>query len=412
MVQIGADTSGLDRALDQTGNKINTSTGKWQKRMKVAGFAMVGAIAGIGVASLKMASDFDTAMREVNTMMLLSTEEFGEFKDEVQDLSKELGVNAVGSANALYQAISAGVPKENVIDFLKIATKAAIGGVTDTTTAVDGLTTVINAFKLPMTDAQKVADIMFTTVKGGKTTMEELSAALFNVAPIAAAAGIDFDVVAAALATMTKQGVPTAQATTQLRQAIVAIMKPTADMEQAISDLGYESGQAMIAELGFKDAIDLLTDSADGSQQKILDMFGSVEGGSAIMALTGDNAQTFADDIDAMADSAGAAEDAFDEMEKTTARKFDMMKSTFSDMAISLGESLMPVLVTLLEKLQPIIDAIADFVEDHPTLTVAILAVAGAFGILMITMGPIGRAIHGIRAAILLLGGTVGVIRG
>ncbi len=311
MVQIGADTGGLDRALDQTGGKINSSTAKWQKRMKVAGAAMVGAVAGIGIASLKAASDFDTAMREVNTMMNLSTEEFNDFKGEIREMSRDMGVNAVESAEALYQAISAGVPKENVVDFLTIATKAAIGGVTDTTTAVDGLTTVINAFKLPMSDAERVADIMFTTVKNGKTTMEELSASMFNVAPIAATSGVKFDTIAAALATMTKQGIPTAQATTMLRQAIVATQKPTGDMEQAISDLGYESGQAMIAELGFAGAMQVLRDYTDDSNEKLMAMFGSVEGGSAVMALTGENAQTFADDIEAIGTAAGASETSF-----------------------------------------------------------------------------------------------------
>ena len=167
-------------------------------------------------------------------MMGLADEEFTDFSKQVQTLESDLGVDAVESANALYQAISAGIPKENVLEFLEIATKAAIGGVTDTETAVDGLTTVINAFKLPMSDAQKVADLMFTTVKGGKTTFEELSASLFNVAPIAAASGVSFEETAAALATMTKQGVKTAQATTQLRQEMVALQKPTADMQNVI----------------------------------------------------------------------------------------------------------------------------------------------------------------------------------
>jgi TP901 family phage tail tape measure protein len=73
---------------------------------------------------------------------------------------------------------------------------------------------------------------------------------LFNVAPVAAAAGIEFSEVAAALATMTKQGIPTTQATTQLRQAIVMMQKPTDEMAKVINSLGYESGQTMIQELG------------------------------------------------------------------------------------------------------------------------------------------------------------------
>ena len=170
LLKIGVDKGNFDRDMKGLGASIK----KHQKAIGI-GMTAVGAtiLTGLGL-SLKAASDFEGAMREVNTMMGLSQEEFTDFSKQVQTLASDLGVDAVESANALYQAISAGIPKENVLEFLEIATKAAIGGVTDTATAVDGLTTVINAFKLPMSDTQKVADIMFTTVKGGKTTFEEL----------------------------------------------------------------------------------------------------------------------------------------------------------------------------------------------------------------------------------------------
>ncbi len=232
LLKLGVDTRDLDKGLKGLGARIK----KHQRAIGIGMVAVGGTIlAGFGM-SIKAAADFEGAMREVNTMMGLAENEFAEFSKDVQALAADLGVDAVESANALYQAISAGVPRENVLEFLKIATEAAIGGVTDTKTAVDGLTTVINAFKLPMSDAQKVADIMFTTVKGGKTTFEELSAAMFNVAPIAAAAGFSFDEVSAAIATLTKQGVPTKIATTQIRAAMQQLLKPTTDMITAMED--------------------------------------------------------------------------------------------------------------------------------------------------------------------------------
>ncbi|KKL71754.1 hypothetical protein LCGC14_2091710, partial [marine sediment metagenome] len=162
-------------ALKSVGGQLD-NLAKRTRKLQIAMVAMGGVIlASLGM-SMKAAASFEKAMREVNTMMGLSEKKFQDFSKDVQNLATDLGVNAVESAEALYQAISAGIPKENVLEFLTIATKAAIGGVTDTTTAVDGLTTVINAFKLQMSETQKVADIMFTTVKGGKTTFEKLSA--------------------------------------------------------------------------------------------------------------------------------------------------------------------------------------------------------------------------------------------
>jgi len=246
VLKLGVDTKDFDRSM--AGIKEKT-----KKNFKAIGIGMTvagGAILGVLGMATKAAADFEEAMRKVNSMMGLGQAEFQAMSDDVQALSKDLGVDAVEAADALYQAISAGVPPENAIEFLAIATKAAIAGVTSTEVAVDGLTTVINAFKLPLSDTQKVADIMFQTVKGGKTTFEELSASLFNVAPLAKASGVSFEEVSAALATMTKQGVPTTIATTQLRQAIVTLQKPTAEMSAAIETLGYSSGQGVAVFFG------------------------------------------------------------------------------------------------------------------------------------------------------------------
>jgi len=388
VLNVGINENDLNKGLDKVTGKINSSTAKWSKGMKIAGGIMVASVVAVATVSIKTASEFDTAMREVNTMMGLSKDEFQAFSKEVKGLSKDMGVDAVKSAKALYQAISAGVPKENAIDFLRIATKAAIGGVTETEVAVDGLTTVINAFKLPITDAEKVADIMFTTVKGGKTTFEELSASLFQVAPIAAASGVKFEEVSAALATMTKQGVPTSVATTQLRQAMVALQKPTADMQIVIGDLGYESGQSMLQELGLAGTLNTLKDSTGGSNEMLMKMFGSVEGGSAVLALTGENAQMFTTDFEAMSDTAGASNDAFVEMEGGIGHTMEKMKSQFKDMSLSIGNALIPILEKLMKFVAPIIEKVSTWIEENPVLVDTILAIVGAVGSLLL-MGEV-----------------------
>ncbi|MCK5643556.1 MAG: phage tail tape measure protein, partial [Gammaproteobacteria bacterium] len=236
-VAIGADlrdfTAGLKKAEADVGG-FSGMIQKHSRSFRMAGVAMVGVAAGVGVVGLKMAADFEGAMREVNTMMGLSQDEFESLSDQVLRSSMALGKAPEQMAQALYQVISAGIPAGEAMQFLGTSTRAAVGGVTDIETAVDGLTTVINAWGMDAAEATSVADIMFTTVKGGKTTFEELSASLFNVAPLAAASGVEFNEVAAALATMTKQGVPTKVATTQLRAAIQAILKPTAEMAEAL----------------------------------------------------------------------------------------------------------------------------------------------------------------------------------
>ena len=417
IVKIGADTGGLNRGMDQADSRINKSANRWSGKMKMVGMAMVGAAIGIATMSLKMASDFESAMRQVNTMMLLNEEQFTALSEDVRELSKELGVDAVQSAEALYQAISAGIPKENVIDFMRIATKAAIGGATDTKTAVDGLTTVINAFKMPMSDAQKVADIMFTTVKGGKTTFEELSASMSLAAPMAAALGVRFEDVMAAIASLTKQGVPTAMAFTQIRSVMVALTKPTKEMADLMGEAGYTTGEAMFQALGFAGTLEALKKAAQGNNEVLAKAMGRVEGLNALMGLTGENAAAAAADIDSMTNSAGAADDAFGEMEKTVGHQMNVLKAQLKDTAITLGTALIPMVIKLMKVITPIITGMANWVKQHPKLALAILGLVGIMGVLIMTQwllnaamlaNPIGLIILAIVGLIFLIKYLVG----
>jgi len=395
-VVISAKTDEFHKGIDGAENRLNN----FSRNMKIAGGIMVGAVALIGGASLKMAADFDGAMRQVNTMLLLNEDEFKDFSKEIRTFAKDMGIDAVDAANAVYQAISAGVPKENVIDFLTVAAKAAIGGMTDTTVAVDGLSTVLNAFGMDISEAQHVADLMFTTVARGKTTFEELSASMFNVAPIASSLGIPFEEISAALATMTANGVPTAQATTQLRQTMVGLQKPTTQMQAAIEALGYESGVTMLKEEGFAKTLRLLEGYAEANNVQLTDLWSSVEAGGAVLALTGANAQVFADGLDAMENAEGAAEAAWEQMEQSTTRRWAHIKAEISDAALAIGEALLPTLKKLFEFITPIIGAISTWISEHSKLTVAILAGVGALGGLMLIAGPLLNVIKLMSAAL------------
>jgi len=345
--------------LGNAAKSVGATAGKALVGLGVVGGA---AVVGLGVAALKMAGNFEAGMREVNSMMGLTAEEFQKFSKDALKLSSDVGVSADKISKGLYQAISAGIPKENVFEFMEIASKASIAGVTDVETAVDGLTTVINAFKLPMSDTQKVADVLFTTVKGGKTTFAELSRSMFNVAPIAANLGISIEEVAAALATATKQGVPTSVATTQLRQAMTELLKPGKDLAEVIASAGYETGQTMLKELGLHKTLQKLETQAGKSGQSIAEVFGSVEAGGAAMALTGKNVDMAMADLAASMDSAGAATGAYDEINKGLNRQLEIVKTKLMNMGIAIGTRLLPVITPLIsslaDKLGPAMDTI------------------------------------------------------
>ena len=285
---------------------------------------------------LSAAAEFEKAAREVNSLLNLDETGFKELTRDIQEASLAMGVDLIDTTKAAYQAISAGVPRENLLEFLKTASAAAVAGLTSTETAVDVLSTVVNSFGQENISASRAADILFSAVKDGKTTFDQLAASMSVAAPLAAKMGLDFEEVAAAAAVLTQQGVPTAEAMTQIRAVMVAMKKPTAEMADTIERLGFETADALVKEKGFRGALDLLTKSAEKNGISITQIFSRVEALNGTLGLTGRNAEAFGQSLTNAYDSAGDAAAAFAINNDTATRATEKVKVAWQNLGASL----------------------------------------------------------------------------
>lgn len=309
------------------------------------------AFAAAATVSIKAATDFQKGMAEVFTLI---PEESQQMYDELSKQAKEFaagyGAKTSDVTSSLYQTISAGVDAEDAFEFLAVAEKSAVGGVTDLETSTKGLVSVVNAYGSETLDAQKASDIMFTTVKKGITTYEELSSSLFNVVPTAAALGVEMGDVGAAMATLTSIGTPTTIATTQLRAALLDLSDPGKETAKIFKELSGKTFKEFIADGGnLADALSIMEDAAKKSGVEVADMFGSVEAKAAVLGLTGEHMGVFTEDILAMGDSEGATDTAFDTMEQTFSRRIEKLQAKMEVGMINLGEALIPYAEALMD---------------------------------------------------------------
>lgn len=376
VVSIVADTTGLKAGFDDAKQSAKGFTdailsGKGLKNAlgaispaAVAGVAVAGiaAVGAVMVDSTAKAVKFQEGMANVMTLLPGAGQEIeNELTSVIRDLQTELGITSEKSLPAMYQAISAGVPQNNVGEFLETAAKAAVGGSIDLELAVDGLTSVVNAYGSDVIDVATASDVLFTTVRLGKTDMQELSSSLSQVTPLAAAAGVGIDQVGAAIATLTAGGTQTSVATTQLRQMFSELGKDTTVVAQAFKTVSGQSFPEFIKSgKTVEDALSLLNDYADEAGTTINNLFGSVEAGSAALVLTGSGADMFSSSLEQMAESAGATEDAFQTMDNTVSRRMEKIGVKINSFMERIGEKILPVVE---ETILPAIESVMDFLD-------------------------------------------------
>ncbi len=224
----------------------------WGDNITKAGKHFMGlttAVAGAGIASIKTAADFRDGMNKVNTLDLsASQDKINGIKEDVLALSTETGIAATDIAEATYQMGSAlGELKDDTVDFVSVASKAAIGGFTDTSQAVNGLTTVMNAYGLSTAqEMERISDQMLMAQNLGKTTFGEIASSVGNVVPIFKQAGGSTEELFAAYAILTKNGIATSQATTGLKAALSNVIKPSSQAAVLAESLGLNFSASAI----------------------------------------------------------------------------------------------------------------------------------------------------------------------
>lgn len=365
LVSLGLDSGDYTKGLADSAQETDSFAKSLLSigTVAVAAGAIAGtALLGVGIASVKAFGQFETGMSEVFTLLPdLSQSAMGSMTTDVKDFSKEFGVLPEQTIPALYQALSAGVPKDNVFEFLEVAQKAAVGGVTDLEVAVDGITSVINAYGPSVLSASKASDLMFTTVKLGKTNFEQLSSSLFNVIPTAASLGVSFEDVSASLASITLQGTPTSVATTQIRSALVEASKGGTKLSEALIALTGKSFPQLVAGgMDIGTIFDTLRKSMPDQQFK--DLFGSVEALNAVLGITGPNAAGFAANLAAMKNSTGATDLAFQTMNQTLGASINKLKAFGAVFLIDIGEKLAPAVALFVNALVMLLNS--QFVTD------------------------------------------------
>ncbi len=342
---VTAETAQYDAAM----TRVETRAAAAAAKLRMAGMVMGGLFAIIGVASVKMAADFEKNMANVNTLLGGNSKRIKELGEDVKRMARDTGKGLDDLTGGLYQVISAFGDSADSVKILDISAKAAVAGLATTTEAINLISAVTKGFGDTSAEAaQKAADLAFVTVKLGQTTFPELAASIGRVVPMASKMGATVEEVNAIFATLTGVTGNAAEVSTQTAALFKAMIKPTEEMKLVIEDLGYSGSEALVGSLGLVPALKAVMGKTDGTVEALGKLIPRGEALTALFALTGGQAEVFAQKLEAMGDASGAATEAFDIQANTFQNRLDRLIQDISTGLVDLGTTLMPMAETIL----------------------------------------------------------------
>ena len=351
--------------------------------------------------AVSMAMSNETAFAKAST--LLSGDDLTKYFEGLIEMSNRTGVAFTDLAESMYSALSAGVPQDNVLEFVENTVNLSKGGFTQTATAIDIVTTALNAYQMEMSEATHVQDVLITTQNLGKTTVDELASNMGKLIPTANSVNVAFDQLGAMYATVTANGVATAETMTYLNAMIneLGASGSTAEKAMQAATAGTDMAGKKISEISamgydVTDVLKLMDEYAQSTGKSLSDMFSSSEGAKAANILLS-NAESFKSNITAMIDSTGAAATAAETMMDTTAEKTQVAKNQIDNLTSAIAEQLLPAIGETAQ-------SVSDALDSSGIKTVAETVgsfISGTLTLLLKNINLIASAVTGVTAAVI-----------
>lgn len=404
------------RRLQQEAATTNTALSKIDvagQKMETVGNSIAGAgkkmmgvttvIGGVGVAAVKTAADFDSAMSQVAAVSGATGKDFDALRNKAREMGAKTKFSATEAAEAMNYMAMAGWKTEDMLDGIEGVMNLAAASGEDLASTSDIVTDALTAFGLSAKDSGHFADILAAASSNANTNVSMMGETFKYCAPIAGALGFSAEDTAEAIGLMANAGIKSSQAGTALRTIMNNLAGDVKISGKAIGD------------------VTIATTNADGSMRDLSDIlsdcrsaFGNLtesEKAQAAESLVGKNAMSGflalmnagQGDIDKLSSAIdncdGSAEKMAMTMQDNLAGQLTILKSQLQELAISFGDILMPAIRSIVSKLQGFVDKLNGMDEGTKRTIVTIALLVASIGPLLVIIGTaiskIGVAMQG-----------------
>lgn len=379
---------GIAGALNQAGRSLT--------------FAVTVPIMAAAAASVHLASEFDGAMRNINSIAQLPEGQFQSLKQQVIEFGIGTRSGAQAAAEALYEVYSAGITGSEAFDIMQHSVKTAEGGLADLSKTTNALTATMLAFRNQGLTIEDASNIWSRMVQLGVGSLEDFLQNSQKVLPAASALGITFEDVGINAAFLSQQGGGASKAMTALGMLMSNLLKPNLTLAAAYKELGVATGQELITKFGsLEDAIKAIRDTTE-SDVDFAKMF-SKTGLEAVLAITNnwdalqDTIVQFRNNLD------NATETAWQQQMESFPALLDRFKAAVEGLGIVIGTILLPVLT-------PIIEGFVNLAKHAAALDPRILQVAVAIALAVAAAGPLLWVLGSLLSPVGLLITGVGLL--
>lgn len=416
-----ASTSVALSKIDQAGKKMeafgDSVTSAGQKIMPASM-----AVAGLGAAAVKTATDFDEGMSKVAAISGATGDDLDALRDKAREMGAKTKFSATEAAAAMEYMAMAGWKTEDMLGGIEGIMNLAAASGEDLATTSDIVTDALTAFGMSADDSAHFADILAAASSNANTNVSMMGETFKYCAPIAGALGFSAEDTAQAIGLMANAGIKGSQAGTALRtimnnlsgevkitgSALGEVTIATTNADGSMRDLSdilsdcrgafsqlSESEQAAAAEaLVGKNAMSGFLALMNAGEGNIEKLSSAIDSCSDTFVKTVDGAiipmsQALEEGVEWIEEYNGVADQMASVMQDNLAGQLTILKSQIQELAISFGEMLMPAIRAIVSRVQAFVDKLNGMSESQRKAVLTIGLIIAALGPLLVILGTV-----------------------
>ena len=351
------------------------------------------AVTGLGVAAVKTAADFDSAMANVAAISGATGDDLQALRDKAREMGEKTKFSASEAADAMSYMAMAGWKTGDMLSGIEGIMNLAAASGEDLATTSDIVTDALTAFGLTAEDSAHFADILAAASSNANTNVSMMGETFKYCAPVAGALGYSAEDVAEAIGLMGNAGIKSTQAGTALRTMMTKLQ---GELKLSGEALGEVTIQTANADGSMRELSDILADCRTAFSK-----MSESEAAAAAETLVGKNAMSgflalmnsAPGDIDKLRNAIdncdGSAENMAAIMQDNLNGQLTILKSQLEELAISFGEMLMPVIRKVVTAVQGFVDKLNNMDEAQRKTIITIGLVIAALGPFLVILGTV-----------------------
>lgn len=362
-------------------------------------------IAGLGVAAMKTAADFEAAMSNVKAISGATGKDFDALTNEAIKLGASTAFSSLEVADAMTEMSKAGWNTQQILDGMSGVLDAAAASGEGLSTVSTIVADAITGFGLKAKDSSRVADLLTQAANAGTIGINDLGETFKYIAPVAQGMKLNIEDVTTAISAMSMAGIKGSQAGTSLRTLLTNLVKPTDTMAAAMERLGINVINQDGSLKNLNEIVKILRDSfsqlTEAERAKYAAILAGKTGMSGMLALLNQTEKQYNNISKSMYNSKGVADETARVMQDNLNNKIEQLGGSLESLAIKLGSYVIPKLTELAIKATEIVDKFTNLDENTQKTILKLLAIAAAAGPTILIFG---KMVTGIGTAITMFG--------